>query len=116
MTGPRFLEGFDSSERFGFLLTGERARFWVGSLQGQPAFVERLSDTSYFAINGTASAAVAPSARSMAAAMEGYIEYRVMRSRTDVPVEGYFYQCAPERALVRARCASNEHQLTWDRR
>ena len=75
MTGPRFLEGFDSSERFGFLLAGELALFWVGSLKGQPAFVERLSDTSYLAIGGTASAAVAPSARSIAAPMEGYIEY-----------------------------------------
>jgi hypothetical protein len=115
ISGPEFLEGFDSSERFGVELTDDEARFWLGDSHGQPAFVEQLSATTYLAIGGKSSTPVVPGSSSIATSMDGYIEYCVMKSRTDIPVEGYLYHCAPDKALARARCESNNHRLNWDR-
>ena len=74
ISGPAFLEGFNSSERFYVGVTDDDASFGLGSLQGQPAFVEQLSATAYFAIGGSAEAALSPSASSFAASMDGYVE------------------------------------------
>ena len=75
ISGPTFLQGFDSQERFYVGVTEDDASFGVGSLTGQPAFVEQLSATAYFAIGGSAEAALPSSASSFTASMDGYVEY-----------------------------------------
>jgi hypothetical protein len=115
ISGPTFLQGFNSSERFYVSVTDDDANFGLGSLQGQPAFVEQLSATTYFAIGGSAEAALPSSSSSFAASMYGYVEYCVMKSPADVPVDGHLYDCAPDKALARVRCESNRHRLNWDR-
>ena len=115
ISGPTFLQGFNSSERFYVDVTDDDASFGLGSLQGQPAFVEQLSATAYFAIGGSAEAALSSSASSFAASMDGYVEYCVMKSPADAPVEGHLYDCAPDKVLTRVRCESNKHRLNWDR-
>ena len=115
VSGPTFLDGFDSAERFYVGVSNDAASFGVGSLQGQPAFVERLSATAYFAIGGSAAGPLSSSGSSIAAAMDGYVEYCVMKSPADAPVEGILYACAPDRAQTRVRCESNRHRLQWDR-
>ena len=115
ISGPTFLQDFNSSERFYAAVTGDDANFGLGSLQGQPAFVEQLSASTYFAIGGSAEAALPSSVSSFAASMDGYVEYCVMKSPADAPVDGYLYACAPGRALTRVRCESNKHRLNWDR-
>jgi hypothetical protein len=114
ISGPTFLQGFDSQERFYAAVTDDDVNFGLGSLQGQPAFVEQLSATAYFAIGGAA-AALASSASSFDASMDGYVEYCVMKSPADVPVDGYLYDCASDKVLTRVRCESNRHRLNWDR-
>ena len=104
ISGPTFLQGFDSQERFYVGVSDDDASFGVGSRQGQPAFVEQLSATAYFAIGGSAEAALSSSASSLAAAMDGYVEYCVMKSPADAPVEGILYDCASDRVLTRVRC------------
>ena len=119
ISGPTFLQGFDSQERFYVGVTDDDASFRLGSLQGQPAFVEQLSATAYFAIGGSAAAALSSSSSSssssFAVSMDGYVEYCVMKSPADDPVEGYLYVCAPDKAQTRVRCESNRHRLNWDR-
>ena len=91
--------------------------FWLGYMRGQPALVEQLSATTYFAFGGAgASGPADPSASSIAVSFDGYIDYCVMKSATELPVEGNLYSCAPERALTRTRCESNKHRLTLTRR
>ena len=120
--GPKFLEGFDSRERFSFEVDHDRGTFHLGSASGQPAFVEQLSATAYFAIGGVAHAPVAArpsSTSSIDASMTGYVEYCVMKSPDVFPVEGSpwtQYNCAPDQALTHARCESNGHRLRWERR
>jgi len=113
--GPAFLEGFDSAERFYVGVSDDDASFGIGSRQGQPAFVEQLSATTYFAIGGSAEAALSSAASSLAASMDGYVEYCVMKSPADAPVEGILYDCASDKVLTRVRCESNKHRLNWDR-
>jgi hypothetical protein len=101
--GTRFLEGFDSQERFSFEVDHDLGIFHLGSLSGQPAFVEQLSATAYFAIGGVAHASVGPQFSLMSsidASMVGYIEYCVMQSPDVFPVEGSpwkQYNCAPDK-------------------
>ena len=45
IAGPAFLAGFTTAERFVGAIAGNDIRFWVGSEDGQPAFVEQLSET-----------------------------------------------------------------------
>ena len=54
----RFYDGFNSSERFYVGVADDDASFGLGSVQGQPAFVEQLSPTAYLAIGGSASASL----------------------------------------------------------
>jgi hypothetical protein len=115
ISGPTFLQDFNSSERFYAAVTDDDANFGLGSLQGQPAFVEQLSASAYFAIGGAAAAALSSSASSFAASMDGYVEYCVMKSPADVPVQGRLYDCATDKVLTRVRCESNKHRLNWDR-
>ena len=112
---PTFLEGFDSSERFYVAETDDDASFRLGSLAGQPAFVERLSATEYFAIGGSAEASLPASAASFDASMDGYVEYCLMKASADAPVHGTLYDCASDRVLTRIRCESTKHRLHWDR-
>ena len=116
VSGPTFLADFNSSERFYASDAADEASFGLGSLQGQPAFVEQLSATEYFAIGGSASATLPSAPASFAASMDGYLEYCVMKSPADAPVQGHLYDCALDRVLTRVRCESNKHRLTWDRR
>jgi hypothetical protein len=116
ISGPAFLQGFDSAERFYVGATDDAASFGLGSRQGQPAFVEQLSPTAYFAIGGSALAALPASVTSFDAAMDGYLEYCVMKSAADAPVQGYSYGCASDAVLTRVRCESTKHRLHWDRR
>lgn len=116
ISGPTFLHGFNSSERFYVGVTDDDASFGLGSVNGQPAFVEQLSPTAYLAIGGSASAALPSAVSSFAASMEGYVEYCVMTSPADAPVQGYLYDCVSDRVLTRVRCESNKHRLQWDRR
>ena len=115
ITGPTFLVGFDSSERFYATVADDLARFGLGSAQGQPAFVEQLSPTAYVAIGGSASVALPATVASFTASMDGYVEYCVMKSSADAPVQGYLYDCASERVMTRVRCESNKHRLHWER-
>jgi hypothetical protein len=110
-----FLRGFDSAERFYVGATEDAANFGLGSRQGQPAFVEQLSPTAYFAIGGSATASLAASATSFDAAMDGYLEYCVMKSAADVPVQGHLYECASDQVLTRVRCEASTHRLHWHR-
>ena len=112
--GP-FLDGFTSSDRI-VMAVADRITFWLGNLRGQPALVERLSANTYVAFGGGASASVGQSASSIVAAFDGFIDYCVMKSATELPVEGLLYNCAPGRALARTRCESNNHRLTLTRR
>lgn len=114
--GPRFLEGFDSKERFSLEVDHDFGIFHLGSASGQPAFVEQLSATAYFAIGGVARGSVKPSVSSFSASFDGYVEYCVMESPATLPVEGPLYRCAPEKAVAHTRCVSNNHRLNWDRR
>ena len=117
VTGVKFLDRFDSSERFYVSMADDdAASFGLGSAQGQPAFVEQLSDTAYFAVGGSASATVPAAASSFAAAMDGYIEYCITKSPADRPVVGGLYVCESDRVLTRVRCESETHSLKWDRR
>lgn len=116
ISGPAFLQGFDSAERFYVGATDDAASFGLGSRQGQPAFVEQLSPTAYFAIGGSAEASLGSSATSFDAAMDGYLEYCVMKSAADMPVQGSLYGCASDAVLTRVRCESTKHTLHWDRR
>jgi hypothetical protein len=113
--GP-FLVGFTSSDRIVMAMAEDHIWFWLGSLRGQPALVEQLSPTTYVAFGGGASASVDTSASSIPASLYGFIDYCVMKSATELPVEGSLYNCAPDRALTRTRCESNEHRLTLTRR
>jgi hypothetical protein len=115
ISGPTFLDGFDSSERLYVGVTRDDASFGLGSLQGQPAFVEQLSATAYFAIGGSAEGALPAYSSSFSASMAGYVEYCVMKSPADAPVEGYLYDCESDKVLTRVRCESNGHRLNWDR-
>ena len=115
INGPTFLQGFNSSERFYVAVTGDDASFALGSVLGQPAFVEQLSPTDYLAIRGRAAAPLPVPVSSFAAVMDGYVEYCVMRSPADAPVEGHLYDCAPDRVVTRVRCESNGHRLNWER-
>ena len=74
ISGPPFLGGFNSSERFYVAVTDANASFQLGSELGRPAFVEQLSATEYLAIGGWASASLPASVASFDAFMEGYIE------------------------------------------
>lgn len=112
--GP-FLAGFTSSDRIVMAVT-DRITFFLGNLRGQPALVEQLSATTYVAFGGGASASVDQAASSIAASFDGFIDYCVMKSATELPVQGLLYDCAPDRALTRTRCESNEHRLTLTRR
>jgi hypothetical protein len=116
ISGPTFLNGFNSSERFYAGESNDAASFGLGSAQGQPAFVEQLSPTTYFAIGGSAEAALPSSTSSFTASMDGYLEYCVMKSPVDVPVEGHLYGCETDRVLTRVRCDAQRHRLNWDRR
>jgi hypothetical protein len=113
--GSTFLNGFDSAERFYATVADDLATFGLGSPQGQPAFVERLSPTEYFAIGGAASRALPSPGSSFATPLAGYVEYCVVKSPADAPVHGYLYDCAPDKALTRTRCESTQHRLNWDR-
>jgi hypothetical protein len=115
ISGPRFLQGFNSSERFYVAVTDDHASFVLGSVLGQPAFVEQLSPVAYFAMRGWASATLGSSASSFEASMDGYLEYCVMKSPADAPVQGRLYDCASDRVLTRVRCESNKHRLNWER-
>jgi hypothetical protein len=115
ISGPGFLQGFTSSERFYVAVTDDDASFVLGSALGQPAFVEQLSPVAYFAIRGWASASLRSSVSSFEASMDGYFEYCVMKSPADAPVEGRLYDCASNRVLTRVRCESNRHRLNWER-
>jgi hypothetical protein len=112
--GP-FLAGFTSSDRI-VMAEADRITFWLGNLRGQPALVEQLSATTYVAFGGEASAPVDRSVSSIAASFDGFIDYCVMKSATELPVEGFLYDCASDRALTRTRCESNNHRLTLTRR
>lgn len=97
-------------------MTDDNAIVGLGSVQGQPAFVEQLSATEYLAIGGSASATLLD-VPSFAASMDGYVEYCVTKSSTDTPVQDDLYDCAPPHSiLTRVRCESNKHRLNWDRR
>lgn len=116
VSGPTFLKDFNSSERFVITVAGDYVAFWLGDQQGQPGFVEQLSATTYVAVGGAASASVGASASSITTPFAGYIDYCVMRSATEPPVDGYRYACRPDRAIAHARCESNSHRLIWERR
>ena len=78
--GPKFLEGFDSAERFSFEVDHDLGTFRLGTASGQPAFVEQLSATAYFAMGGVAHAPVGAPPSSMSsidASYEGL--HRVLR-------------------------------------
>jgi hypothetical protein len=115
ISGPPFLRGFNSSERFYVAVTDANASFQLGSELGRPAFVEQLSATEYLAIGGWASASLPASVASFDAFMEGYVEYCVMKSPADAPVQRSLYDCASDRVLRRVRCESNKHRLHWHR-
>jgi hypothetical protein len=115
ISGPTFLQGFNSSERFYVAVTDDDASFRLGSVLGQPAFVEQLSPTEYLAIRGSASASLPASASSFDASMDGYVEYCVMKSPADTPVQGSLYDCASDTVQTRVRCESNRHRLNWER-
>jgi hypothetical protein len=112
IAGPTFLTGFTTAERFVGAIAGNDVRFWVGSDDGQPAFVEQLSETEYFAIGGASLVAV-DSATSFAALLEGYVEYCTVNAPAVVPVSGTRYACGGANVVTRARCESNQHELSW---
>ena len=114
ISDPTFLHDVNGSERFFVAVTDDDANFALG-WQGRPAFVEQLSPIAYFAIGGSALAALPSPASSFDASMDGYVEYCVMKSPADAPVQGNLYDCAPDRVLTRVRCESNKHRLHWDR-
>jgi hypothetical protein len=116
VSGPSFLSGFDSAERFAISVAGDFVRFRFGSEDGQPVFVERLSKTAYLAIGGASSASIPTLPSSFTAALDGYVEYCEMKAATAVPVQGYLYGCATEQVLTRARCESKDHQVSWQLR
>jgi hypothetical protein len=112
--GP-FIDGFNSSDRI-VMAVADHITFWLGNLRGQPALVEQLSATTYVAFGGGASASVDLSVSTIAASFDGFIDYCVMKAATELPVEGFLYDCASDRALTRTRCESNKHGLTLTRR
>jgi hypothetical protein len=114
-SGP-FLDAFKSSDRIVMVVAGDRVTFSLSNFRGQPALVEPLSATSYVAFGGAATASAAPSAASIAAVFGGFIDYCVMKSATELPVEGFLYDCSTDRALTRTRCESSNHRLSLTRR
>ena len=115
IAGPAFLAGFTTAERFVGAIAGNDIRFWVGSEDGQPAFVEQLSETEYLAIGG-ASLVTVDSATSFAAPLEGYVEYCVVNAPAVMPISGRMYACDGTNVVTRARCDSKQHELSWQRR
>ena len=116
VSGPSFLEDFNSAERFVITVAGDYVAFGLGAGNGYPAFVEQLSATTYVAIGGAGSTSVAASASSITVPFSGYIDYCVVISATEPPVNGHLYDCRADRAIAHARCESNNHRMIWDRR
>ena len=117
VSGPPFLKDFNSAERFAVTVAGDYVAFWLGGAgNGYPAFVEQLDATTFVAVGGEASTSVAASASTITVPFAGYIDYCVMRSATEPPVNGYLYDCRADQAIAHARCESKSHRLIWDRR
>ena len=114
LSGASLLDAFDRSERASMAVAGDYVALWFGGDE-QPALVERLSTTSYVAFSARASATVGVPASSLTTAFSGFIDYCEMRSVTDLPIDGYSYSCAPEKALAHVRCAASGHRLVLAR-
>ena len=112
VSNARFLSNFDSTERFPIAVAGDYLSIWLGDGQTQPAFVEMLSASTYVAFGGRASATVAETQPSIAASFTGFVDYCVMPSEREPPVNGDLYACPDATALVHVRCQSSNHRLT----
>ncbi len=113
--GAPFLDAFDRRERSSIAVAGEHVALWFGG-ERQPALVERLSPTTYVAFGATASTSAGATASSLAAPFEGFIDYCVMPAATELPMDGYSYNCAPAKAVAHLRCESSAHRLALLRR
>jgi hypothetical protein len=112
----RFLSGFDSVERFSIAIAGDYASIWLGDRQTQPGFVEMLDASTYVAFGGGASATLDRTAPSIDVFFDGFVDYCVMPSPTDLPVASFVYACPDARAISHVRCQSSRHRLTLARR
>jgi len=109
----QFLPDFDSTDRFAIAVAGDYLSIWLGDGGTQPGFVESLDGSTYVAFGGKASATVADTRPTIAASFTGFVDYCVMPSALEPPVNGDLYACPDGTALTRVRCESSNHRLIF---
>jgi hypothetical protein len=112
VTDPQMLENY---KKFSIGVAGDYLSFFLGNLDGTPSIAdpglaEEIGSNRYFSMGGSAAATVALPVTTIAASLEGYVDYCELNSAM-----GSSYSCRTDVAK-RAICESSGHRLILTRR
>ena len=106
LSAPPFME---QHRLFQIGVAGDYVAGALGDLHGTPGLAERITNTTYLAIDGWAEGLADMSGATVSVSLDGSIDYCEVRSEMSQS-----YSCVPSQAVALKQCAS-KHQLTLRR-